>query len=106
MAFTTVTLTQNYDLADGAEPSGTVTFTPTAPMSNGGKLVPAAPVTRRLDNTGSITCDLVANTDSGTLPVGAAYLVTEQINSVSRSYYVTIPHDQGSSLILANLASV
>lgn len=106
MAFTVVTITQDYDLADGVEPSGQVTFTPTYPRTNSGKVIPAAPVTRRLDPSGQISIDLAANTDSGTLPTGTAYKVDELINSVARSYYVTIPHDQGSSLVLADLASV
>jgi len=106
VAFTTVTITQDYDLADGTDPAGQVTFTPTAPMVNSGVQVPAAPVLRALDIDGGISCALVANTDSGTTPAGTAYLVEELINGVARSYYVTVPHDQGSSLTLANLASV
>jgi hypothetical protein len=31
VAFTTVTITRDYDLADGTDPTGTVTFTPTMP---------------------------------------------------------------------------
>ena len=69
-------------------------------------MIPAAPVTRRLDQNGQVSIDLAANTDSGTLPTGTAYKVDELINNVARSYYVTIPHDQGSSLVLASLASV
>lgn len=105
MAFTYVTVTADYDLGDGTDPSGTVTFTPTAPMVNSGVINVAAPVTRRVDVDGHLTVSLAANTDPGTAPSGTAYLVLEQLNGVTRSYYVTIPHDQGSTVDLSGLAS-
>ncbi len=106
MAFTTVTITQNFDAADGTEPSGTVTFTPTAPMLNAGMVIPAAPVVARLDGGGTITIPLAANTDSGTSPAGLAYQVAENINGVRRSYLIQVPHDQGSSLTLYSMVQL
>lgn len=105
MAFTTVTVTRDYDLADGTDPTGTVSFTPTAPMVNGPTVV-AAKVTHRLDVDGVLSIELAANTDPATVPVDSAYLVEEDIGGVRRSYYVEIPHDQGSTLDLSDLASV
>ena len=104
MAFTTVTITRDYDLADGTDPAGTVSFTPTAPMVNGTTVV-AAKVTERLNVDGLLTIDLAANTDPATLPAGTTYLVEEDIGGARRSYYVEIPHDQGAALDLSTLAS-
>lgn len=105
MAFTTVTITRDYDLADGTDPTGTVTFTPTTPMVNGVTVV-AAPVVARLDVDGMLSIELAANTDPATLPAGTAYLVEENIGGAIRSYYVTVPHDQGSAVDLSTLASI
>lgn len=108
MAFTTVTITNDYDLADGTDPVGTVSFTPTAPMVNGTTVV-AARVTERLNVDGMLIVELAANTDPTTQPAGAAYLVEESIGTAGREatrrYYVQIPHDQGSTVALSSLAS-
>lgn len=105
MAFTTVTVTRDYDLADGTDPTGTVTFTPTTPMINGVTVV-AAPVTGRLDVDGLLSIELAANTDPATLPVGGYYLVNEVVGGASRSYYVQIRHDAGSTIDLSTLDTV
>lgn len=106
MAFTQVTVSQDYTLADGTEPSGTVTFTPTAAMANGGVAVPAAPVVARLNSGGAISITLDANTDPATEPSGTAYKVDELINGIPRSYTVRVPHDQGGSVTLSSLAAL
>jgi hypothetical protein len=107
MAFTQVDITQDYTLADGTEPSGSVTFTPTAPMFNGSVVVPMTPAVARLaGGTGTINLTLVANTDPATAPAGAAYKVDEVINGVKRTYHVQVPHNLGSSLTLYSLAQV
>jgi hypothetical protein len=106
VAFTTVTVTRDYDLADGTDPTGTVTFTPTAPMINGVTVV-AAGVTERLNVDGRLTIELAANTDPDTLPSpDGYYLVKEVIAGATRSYYVQIPHDQGSDIDLSTLDTV
>ena len=105
MAFTIVTITGDYDLANGIDPVGTVAFTPTEVMVNGPTVV-AAPVTRRLNIDGLLIIDLVANTDPATTTLSgtpASYLVQESINDVTRSYQVQIPHNQGSTIDLTTL---
>lgn len=102
MAFTTVTVTCDYDLADGRDPNGTVTFTPTAPMVNGPTVV-AAPVTRTLDIDGILSIPLAANSDPSTTPLGTSYLVEEVVAGVTRRYYVTVPHNAGSTIDLSTL---
>jgi hypothetical protein len=104
VAFTYVTITRDYDLADGIDPVGEVSFTPTAPMVNGPTVV-AAPVTRPLDIDGVLVIDLAANTDPATLPTGTSYLVEELISGVSRNYYVQIPHNAGSTIDLSTLVT-
>lgn len=106
MAFTQVTITQDFNLADGVEPSGTVTFTPVVPMLNGGVVIPAAPVVARLVGDGTISISLAANTDVGTTPAGSAYSVVELINGVRRAYNIQIPTDQGSTVTLYALAQL
>ncbi|MBV9919992.1 MAG: hypothetical protein JOY78_03930 [Pseudonocardia sp.] len=105
MAFTTVSVVCDYDLADGTDPTGTVSFTPSAPMINGITVV-AAKVTERLNIDGQLRIDLAANTDPDTLPAGVTYLVEEDIGGAHRSYRVSIPHDQGASLPLYSIAQV
>lgn len=102
MAFTKVTILGDYDLPNGFDPIGTVSFTPSAVMVNGTTVV-AAPVTRSLNIDGLLVIDLVANTDPATAPVGTFYIVAEAINGVSRSYTVIIPHNAGSSVDLTTL---
>jgi hypothetical protein len=105
VAFTPVTVTNDYDLADGTDPVGTVSFTPTAAMVNG-QVVVAAKVTERLNVDGRLAISLVANTDPATAPAGTSYLVEEKIGGATREYYVQIPHDQGSTIDLSTLATV
>lgn len=103
MAFTYVTITADYDTADGLDPSGTVTFTATAAMVNGGVVNIAAPVSRKVDVDGVLAISLAANTDPGTTPTGSKYTVTEQLNSIERTYTIQVPHNLGSSLALSSL---
>jgi len=103
VAFTIVTITGNYDLPNGIDPVGTVSFTPSAPMVNGPTVV-AVKVIRTLNVDGVLVIDLVANTDPGTVPAGTNYLVEEAINGIVRSYTVIIPHNAGSTINLSTLA--
>jgi hypothetical protein len=105
VAFTIVTITCDYDLADGTDPTGTVTFTPTTPMVNGPTVV-AAPVIGRVDVDGILALSLAANTDPATAPAGSHYRVDELLNNVSRSYNVQIPHNVGSSIVLSTLTQI
>lgn len=105
MAFTYVTVTHTFDDANGAAASGTVEFTPVAPMQNQITVV-AAPVTATLDNNGSITQVLAANTDPGTTPTGTTYKVVERLAGQSLLiYYIQVRHDLGSPLDLRVLAT-
>lgn len=105
MAFTFVTITADYDLANGADPTGAVSFIPSEPMVNDETVVSAA-VTRSLNIDGVLRIELAANTDPATTtPSGddAYYLVEESIGGAVRRFSVTIPHNAGAELDLADL---
>lgn len=106
MAFTQITVTQDYDYADGLDPAGTVSFTPTAAMANAGVLVPTAKVTKALDIDAQLSVALFANNDPATTPTGTSYLVEEDIGGATRSYYVTVPYNAaGGTVVLSALAA-
>lgn len=103
--FTHVTITRDYDLADGSAPTGTVYFTPSDWLRNGSVTIPAARVAARLDALGAIAIALAANTDPGTSPGGTYYTVLEVIDGQpDRTYEVTIPYNQGSTIDLSTLS--
>lgn len=104
MAFTYVTITHSFQTAAELAAAGEVDFTPVEPLHNGVTVV-AKKITASLSGSGLLSQVLAANTDPGTLPTGTTYKVTERITGQPTfSYYVQIPHDQGSSLNLRDLA--
>lgn len=93
MAFTVVTLTGTFQSESGASASGTLTFTLTAAMANGGMIIAPAPVTVTLDGSGHFSTSLLATDDTGTVPQGVQYAVTEQITGGQpRDYFIVVPH--------------
>jgi hypothetical protein len=94
VAFTQITVTCRFAVnADGQLPAGSVSFTPTASMSNGGSTVPAkAKSVALVDGVGTIVLD--ANDDAGTVPSGTGYKVTEHIVGSPRTYTVVLAHAQ------------
>jgi hypothetical protein len=103
MTFTYVTIERTYETADDFAAQGTVTFQPVDQMVNGLTVVSAAR-SATLDSSGSISIRLAATTDPTTRPVGVTYKVVERITGQpNRTYYVSVPHDQGSTLQLADL---
>lgn len=105
-AFTRIAVTRDYDLATGSAPAGTVSFTPSDWLVNGGVTVPAAPVIAALDADGKIAVTLVANTDPDTVPADSYYTVQEDIaGQPRRQYRLRIPHTLGSSVDLAGFAA-
>lgn len=76
--FTTVTVEGGYSLLDGTPP-GSVTFTLTQPIANGGITIPCSPLTVEIDDTGAFSATLVATDDPGTVPAGVWYGVTEEV---------------------------
>lgn len=105
MAFTYVTVTHTFGTAGGLPAAGKVVFDPVEPMHNGVTVI-SAPVTATLSGLGVLSQMLAANTDPDTVPSGTTYKVTEQIvGQPLNSYYIQVPHDQGSTINLAVLNS-
>jgi hypothetical protein len=96
MAFTPVTLTGTYEDGAGGPLSGTLTITLSQVMSNGN--VTITPIARvvDLDDHGSFSITILANTDAETVPQGTWYEVTEQLTNADaqakqRDYSIQIP---------------
>lgn len=103
MAFTYVTVTATYETADDVAAAGRVEFTPVDQMRNGLTVV-STTVSETLDASGGLSIRLAATTDPATIPVGVTYRVVERIvGQPIRTYYVSVPHDQGATLQLADL---
>lgn len=105
MAFTYVTVTHTFETANDVAASGTVDFKPVAPMHNGTTTTPATTVTATLSGAGALSQKLAANTDPGTSPTGTTYQVVERLTGqAALTYYIQVPHNQGSTLSLSDLA--
>lgn len=103
MAFTFVTVTATYETATGLPATGSVEFTPVDQMHNGLAVI-SSPIPATLDSGGVMAVRLAATTDPATTPVGVTYKVVEKLGGQPlRTYYVSVPHNQGTTLQLANL---
>lgn len=99
MAFTQVTVTGTYPGC-----SGTVTFTLTGPMQNGGEIVLPQPIVASLDSNGGLSVSLLATDDIDTQPQAVMYGVTETIlGAQPRDSFIDVPSGLGSSLLLTDL---
>ena len=97
MAFTSATITHKFQNADGTPGSGRVTFDLTRRMTNGGTTVLPSEVTAALDASGSISVTLVANDDTGTVPVDAKWRVTLRIlGADEEEFFITVPGGGGT----------
>jgi hypothetical protein len=104
VAFTHVTVTHDFDLANQVSALGALHFTPVEEMHNGSSSVPASPIRAPLGPNGLLSQVLAANTDEGTWPVGVRYRVDERITGqLPLRYFITVPHDQGLTVDLYQL---
>jgi hypothetical protein len=91
--FTEVVVNGTYATENGEPAQGTLTFTLTQPMANG-VTTPPNPITVTLKEDGSFTVVLFANDDTGTVPQGVRYGVTEQITGAQpRDYFISVSHE-------------
>ena len=103
MAFTYVTLTHQFRIADESNAAGTIEFTPVVPMHNGGTVI-SSKVTATLV-AGALSQKLAANTDPATTPPGTTYKVVERITGQpANTYFIQVPHDDGSPIDLGVLS--
>jgi hypothetical protein len=100
-----VTITHAYTGLDGSASSGSVSFTLSGPLRNGGVTLPGGqPLVVTLTN-GALSVSLPANDDSGSIPSGTSYSVTERIVGASETEYpITVPSaSNGLTIDLASL---
>ena len=91
MAFTRITVQEQYETPTGGPASGTVEFTPVDQMHNG-SLVVSSPVADTLEG-GVLSINLAATTDPATTPPGVTYRVIERIlGQPVRTYYLSLIH--------------
>ncbi|MFR9807051.1 hypothetical protein ACL02T_32860 [Pseudonocardia sp. RS010] len=108
MAFTEITLTRDYRLAQAAtEITGLkVRLTPSAAMTNTGDTVLPIAVEATVGADGELPIAVAANTDPDTTPADTSYTVREYVpgTGYSRTYSVVVPHDAASAT--ADLATL
>lgn len=93
MAFTPVTVEGTFKSSAGQSAAGTLTFTLTQAMVNGGVSVPPSPIIATLDGSGHFSTVLYANDDEATVPQGVQYGVTEQVTGAQpRDYFILVSH--------------
>lgn len=102
MAFTPVTVTATFAAEQGVPSSGSVEFTLTSAMSNGGVVHSAVTQSMAIVNgVGSIV--LNANTDVGTVPSNTGYRVTEYVNGSRPRTYAVILSAAAPTVALASM---
>lgn len=101
----TVTVTGTFRDAAGAALAGSVTFTPSAVITDAdGKAVLDGARTYWLAG-GSFTSDPLMATDAGLAPVGWTYVITVAVENTQPAIYeVTIPHAPSPADISALIA--
>ena len=107
MAFTSITVTGTYEDPIGDPAEGRVTFKLTSTMRQpeGNLTIVPTDVVATLDGDGEFSIDLPANNDSGTVPSGVGYEVTERIRGAAlNKYFISIDKDAiGDTVDLADL---
>jgi len=93
MAFTSITVTGTYEDTNGDPAEGRVTFKLTSAMRQPAQNLTIVPtdVIATLDGDGEFSIALTANNDSGTVPSGVGYEVTERIKGAAlNKYFISI----------------
>ena len=107
MAFTSITVTGTYEDPIGDPAEGRVTFKLTSTMRQPQENLTIVPtdVVATLDGDGEFSIVLPANNDSGTVPSGVGYEVTERIRGAAlNKYFISIDKDAiGDTVDLADL---
>jgi len=107
MAFTPITVTGEFLSATGGAGSGRITFLATSAMRQPADNITIAPteITATLSASGTFSVVLYATNDTGTVPQGVTYEVTERIRGASlNKYFISIDKDAiGGTVDLADL---
>lgn len=109
MAFTGITVTGTYEDPIGDSAEGRVTFKLTSTMRQpeGNVTIVPTDVVATLDGNGEFSIVLPANNDSGTVPSGVGYEVTERIRGAAlNKYFISIDKNAISGAVdLADLVT-
>lgn len=91
-SFTYILLAGVYQNDDQTAQAGSFTFRLSEPIVNDGIVIAPTEVTATLDGGGNLAVSLAANDDTGTLPQGTFYSVTENITGAPpRDYEIRVP---------------
>lgn len=100
MAFTEATVTHTFKNADGTPASGSIIFTLSERMTNGGVTIVPATVTANLNAEGKLSQKLTANNDTTTTPQHARWrvdfhIIGEPEPPMPLEYFITVPTGGG-----------
>jgi hypothetical protein len=102
---TNITVTNTYQDAGGAAPSGTVSFTPVLSATGGSSFTILADPIMAPVVAGVLSVSLLT-TDTFQVDGTVTYRVVERVGATKRSrFYVAIPSSLGSSVVLSSLAA-
>ena len=97
MAFTSASVTHQFNYADGTPASGTVEFSLTKRIANGGTSVAPTSVSYPLSSSGSLVAVLVSNSDTGTAPTDSQWRVDIRIQGTEiETDYIVVPTGGGT----------
>jgi hypothetical protein len=97
VAFTKRTITHTVENADGTPGSGSITFTLTKRATNGTTTILPSEITANLNSEGKLSQELIANTDSETIPTDTQWRVDFRLLGDSpETFYITVPSGSGS----------
>lgn len=106
MAFTTRTITHQFNAADGSGASGTITFALTKRMSQVGTTIVPSEITATLTN-GALSQALTSNLDTGTVPQDAMWRVDFRISTngapLTETFWITVPTGPGTTDLMSLL---
>ena len=107
MAFTSITVTGEFQSGSGDPEAGRVTFLATAPMRQSSQNITISPteITAQLSASGTFSVSLYATNDTATEPQGVTYEVTERIRGAAlNKYFISIDKNaMGGTVDLADL---
>jgi hypothetical protein len=107
---TTVTVVGTYLTPDGQPSTGTVSFKPSAWLTNSGdnSAIPNSTVTKALDAAGSFSVVLPITDDPDLAPGAWSYVVEERIEGLTNWYTILIPSSiaGGGTVYLADIVPV
>lgn len=97
MSFTTVTITHQFQNADGSPAIGEVEFSLTKGMTNSGLTILPIAVTADLDGEGNLSQTLVSNLDAGTNPQDSYWRVDLRLTGIEpQTYFIQVPVGSGT----------